>query len=152
MLSCQGPYVVRMRDGNEAVIPSASTMRLDRRAIKSVHFSNYSLLKEMVNAVPLQYSGDVQSNGLPPKPQMTNGEAKKSSSWWFGKANEERSSEAVSNPTVILPEVPEKPFARQLTRNEQKDCLIIGEQLLVFIRLNKKYCQFVITFVLLISL
>ncbi|KAL6738462.1 hypothetical protein Aduo_012008 [Ancylostoma duodenale] len=86
----QGPYVVRMRDGHEAVFPSASSTSIDRRAIKSVHFSNYSLLKEMVNAVPLQLTGDGTSNGVS-KSQMVNGEPKKSSSWWFGKTNAEES-------------------------------------------------------------
>ncbi|CAJ0603038.1 unnamed protein product [Cylicocyclus nassatus] len=136
----QGPYVVRMRDGNDAVIPSASTTRLDRREVKSVHFPNYSLLKEMVNAVPLQYSGDLQSNGVA-KPQMVNGETKKSSSWWFGKTNEQQSPEKTSNPTVILPEVPEKPLARQLTRNEQKDCLIIERLIRKYFMIVRKNVQ-----------
>ncbi|EYC27802.1 hypothetical protein Y032_0008g192 [Ancylostoma ceylanicum] len=87
----QGPYVVRMRDGHEAVFPSVSTTSIDRRAIKSVHFSNYNFFKEMVNAVPLQLSGDATSNGAVPKSQMVNGEPKKSSSWWFGKTNAEES-------------------------------------------------------------
>ncbi|KAK6750773.1 hypothetical protein RB195_002626 [Necator americanus] len=136
----QGPYVVRMRDGHEAVFPSASTTSIDRRAIKSVHFPNYSLLKEMVNAVPLQLSGDSPSNGIP-KPQIMNGETKKSSSWWFGKSNAQESPEVPKNPAVILPEVPEKPLARQLTRNEQKDCLIIERLIRKYFMIVRKNVQ-----------
>ncbi|EPB69685.1 dynamin GTPase effector domain protein [Ancylostoma ceylanicum] len=141
MLSCQGPYVVRMRDGHEAVFPSVSTTSIDRRAIKSVHFSNYNFFKEMVNAVPLQLSGDATSNGAVPKSQMVNGEPKKSSSWWFGKTNAEESSENVTSPAVILPEVPEKPLARQLTRNEQKDCLIIERLIRKYFMIVRKNVQ-----------
>ncbi|WKY07136.1 hypothetical protein Q1695_006947 [Nippostrongylus brasiliensis] len=131
----QAQYVVRMRDGNEAVFPSAYIPNVDRRAVKSVHFSNYNLLKEMVNAVPMQGSGDDAVNGMQ-KPPMVNGETKKASSWWFGKSTPEESSETTVNATHLLPEVPEKPLARQLTRNEQKDCLIIE-------RLIRKYFMIV---------
>ncbi|KIH68601.1 dynamin family protein [Ancylostoma duodenale] len=96
--------------------------------------------EQMVNAVPLQLTGDGTSNGVS-KSQMVNGEPKKSSSWWFGKTNAEESSEVVTNPAVILPEVPEKPLARQLTRNEQKDCLIIERLIRKYFMIVRKNVQ-----------
>ncbi|VDL69804.1 unnamed protein product [Nippostrongylus brasiliensis] len=91
--------------------------------------------EQMVNAVPMQGSGDDAVNGMQ-KPPMVNGETKKASSWWFGKSTPEESSETAVNAAHLLPEVPEKPLARQLTRNEQKDCLIIE-------RLIRKYFMIV---------
>lgn len=47
VLSRQAQYVVRMRGGEEAVFPNAAISNADRRAVKSVHFSNYSFFKEV---------------------------------------------------------------------------------------------------------
>ncbi|XGW25509.1 hypothetical protein V3C99_006714 [Haemonchus contortus] len=132
--SDQAPYVVRMRDGT-----SGSMTNVDRRAVKSVQFSNYNILKEMVNAVPVQNAGDAVVNGVPKVP-MVNGESKKSS-WWFGKSTPEESSEAAPNAAHLLPEVPEKPLARQLTRNEQKDCLIIERLIRKYFMIVRKNVQ-----------
>ncbi|KAK6057139.1 dynamin GTPase effector domain protein, partial [Cooperia oncophora] len=137
--SDQAPYVVRMRDGNEAVFTSGSMTSLDRRAVKSVQFSNYNILKEMVNAVPMPGAGDAAINGVS-KPPMVNGESKKSS-WWFGKSTPEESSEVVPKAAHLLPEVPEKPLARQLTRNEQKDCLIIERLIRKYFMIVRKNVQ-----------
>lgn len=136
----QAQYVVRMRGGEEAVFPNAAISNADRRAVKSVHFSNYSFFKEMVNAVPVQGGGDSTVNGMS-KPPMMNGESKKASSWWFGKSTPEESTEDVSNATHLLPEVPEKPLARQLTRNEQKDCLIIERLIRKYFMIVRKNVQ-----------
>ncbi|KAK5981126.1 Dynamin GTPase effector domain protein, partial [Trichostrongylus colubriformis] len=138
----QAPYVVRMRDGNEAVFRSGSMSNADRRAVKSVQFPNYNILKEMVNAVPMAGAGDAALNGVT-KGQMVNGESKKaSSSWWFGKSTpEEPLTETVPNAAHLLPEVPEKPLARQLTRTEQKDCLIIERLIRKYFMIVRKNVQ-----------
>ncbi|VDO29891.1 unnamed protein product [Haemonchus placei] len=72
---------------------------------------------------------------------MVNGESKKTSSWWFGKSTPEESSEATPNAAHLLPEVPEKPLARQLTRNEQKDCLIIERLIRKYFMIVRKNVQ-----------
>ncbi|VDP09806.1 unnamed protein product [Heligmosomoides polygyrus] len=41
----------------------------------------------------------------------------------------------------MLPEVPEKPLARQLTRNEQKDCLIIERLIRKYFMIVRKNVQ-----------
>ncbi|EYC27797.1 hypothetical protein Y032_0008g190 [Ancylostoma ceylanicum] len=50
-------------------------------------------------------------------------------------------TENVTSPAVILPEVPEKPLARQLTRNEQKDCLIIERLIRKYFMIVRKNVQ-----------
>ncbi|EYC27798.1 hypothetical protein Y032_0008g190 [Ancylostoma ceylanicum] len=52
-----------------------------------------------------------------------------------------RFPENVTSPAVILPEVPEKPLARQLTRNEQKDCLIIERLIRKYFMIVRKNVQ-----------
>ncbi|RCN52641.1 hypothetical protein ANCCAN_01340 [Ancylostoma caninum] len=81
--------MVRIRDGREAVLLSASTISIDRREINSVHFSNHSLIEEVVNA-SLELTGDFISNVVP-KSQMVDGDPKKSSAWWFRMTNVEES-------------------------------------------------------------
>ncbi|KAK6011945.1 dynamin central region, partial [Ostertagia ostertagi] len=94
----------------------------------------------MVNSVPMPSAGDGAVNGVSKTP-MVNGESKKGSSWWFGKATPEESSEVVPKAAHLLPEVPEKPLARQLTRNEQKDCLIIERLIRKYFMIVRKNVQ-----------
>ncbi|KJH52226.1 dynamin family protein [Dictyocaulus viviparus] len=135
----QAHHIVRMRDGHEAVLSKDPIINSERRAVKSVHISNYNILKEMVNTVSKNASGDTVLNSSQ-KP-LLNGDSKRTSSWWFGKASTDESSEVVPKATHLLPEVPEKPTARQLTRNEQKDYLIIERLIRKYFMIVRKNVQ-----------
>ncbi|KAJ1363177.1 Dynamin-1-like protein, variant 2 [Parelaphostrongylus tenuis] len=79
----QAQCVVRMRDKHEAMHSNGPMIDSYRRGIKSAHFSNSGLLREVVNVLQKQSSGDMLANDVQ-KP-LVNGESK-ISSWLFGKS------------------------------------------------------------------